>query len=197
MFDNVSWPSPMFGWVAAPPDAAVVGDRWQEMWRTRIESADFWFKQWAGHQTRDEYWSATAVRDHYADVGVPVFIMSGWQDGYKNPVEHVISGLTALGKPVAGLMGAWGHKYPFKGYPGPRVDWLNYVLALVGPLAQRQDTAGRKRMAAMAGLARLLERAQPIALRGRERQVGGRGRRVAIAGEREGALSRVRPSPRG
>ena len=128
MFDNVSWPSPMFGWVAAPPDAAVVGDRWQEMWRTRIESADFWFKQWAGHQTRDEYWSATAVRDHYADVGVPVFIMSGWQDGYKNPVEHVISGLTALGKPVAGLMGAWGHKYPFNGYPGPRVDWLNYVL---------------------------------------------------------------------
>jgi uncharacterized protein len=128
MFDNVSWPSSMFGLVAAPPDPAVVGDKWKEMWRTRVENADFWFKQWATHQTRDEYWSATAVRDHYADVGVPVFIMSGWQDGYKNPVEHVISGLSALGKPVAGLIGAWGHKYPFNGYPGPRVDWLNYIV---------------------------------------------------------------------
>jgi hypothetical protein len=114
--------------MAAPPDPAVVGDRWKEMWRTRIENADFLFKQWATHQARDDYWSATAVRDHYADVGVPVFIMSGWQDGYKNPVEHVISGLSALGKPVAGLIGAWGHKYPFNGYPGPRVDWLDYIL---------------------------------------------------------------------
>ncbi len=128
MFDNVSWPSSMFGWVAAPPDPAVVGNNWKEMWRTRVGNADFWFKQWATHQTRDEYWSAAALRDHYQDVGVPVFIMSGWQDGYKNPVEHVISGLSALGKPVAGLMGAWGHKYPFNGYPGPRVDWLNYIL---------------------------------------------------------------------
>jgi predicted acyl esterase len=118
----------MWGWIAQPPDPAVVGDAWKEMWKERIANADFWFKQWAGHQARDDYWSATAVRGYYGDVGVPVFIMSGWQDGYKNPVEHVVTGLTALGKPVAGLIGAWGHKYPFNGYPGPRVDWLNYIL---------------------------------------------------------------------
>ena len=128
MFDNVSWPSSMFGWVAAAPDPAVVGDAWREMWRTRIDNADFWFRQWGGNQPRDDYWSAAAVRDHYGDVGVPVFILSGWQDGYKNPVEHVISGLSALGKESAGLIGAWGHKYPFNGYPGPRVDWLDYIL---------------------------------------------------------------------
>jgi len=128
MFDNISWPSSMWGWIAQPPDPAVVGDAWKEMWKERIANADFWFKQWAGHQARDDYWSATAVRGHYGDVGVPVFIMSGWQDGYKNSVEHVVTGLTALGKPVAGLIGAWGHKYPFNGYPGPRVDWLNYIL---------------------------------------------------------------------
>jgi predicted acyl esterase len=128
MFDNISWPSSMWGWIAQPPDPAVVGDAWKEMWKARIDNADFWFKQWAGHQARDDYWSTSAVRDHYGDVGVPVFIMSGWQDGYKNPVEHVVTGLTALGKPVAGLIGAWGHKYPFNGYPGPRVDWLNYIL---------------------------------------------------------------------
>ncbi len=128
MFDNYSWPSSMWGWIAQPPDPAVVGDAWRAMWKARIEGADFWFKQWASHQARGAYWTATAVRDHYGDVGVPVFIMSGWQDGYKNPVEHVITGLSALGKPVAGLIGAWGHKYPFNGYPGPRVDWLNYIV---------------------------------------------------------------------
>ena len=128
MFDNVSWRSSMFGWLAAAPDPAVVGDAWKEMWRTRIDNADFWFKPWGSNQPRDDYWSATAVRDHYADVGVPVFILSGWQDGYKNPVPLVVEGLAGEGKEVAGIIGAWGHKYPFNGYPGPRVDWLDYIV---------------------------------------------------------------------
>jgi uncharacterized protein len=128
MFDNVSWPSSMWGWISQPPDPDVVGAAWKDIWRQRIQNSDFWFKYWGAHQTRDEYWSKTSVRDHYGDVGVPVFILSGWQDGYKNPVEHVVSGLTAIGKPVAGLIGPWGHKYPFSGVPGPNIDWLRYVL---------------------------------------------------------------------
>ena len=91
MFDNVSWPSSMWGWIAQPPDPAVVGDAWKEMWKERIDKRRFLVQAMGpSHQARDEYWSATAVRDHYGDVGVPVFILSGWQDGYKNPVEHVI-----------------------------------------------------------------------------------------------------------
>ena len=92
MMDNIGWASSMFGWLPAPPDPAIVGDRWKEMWRNRIKGMSFWFDQWATHQTRDSYWSATSVRDHYGDVKVPVFIMSGWQDGYKNPVDHVLRG---------------------------------------------------------------------------------------------------------
>jgi predicted acyl esterase len=68
------------------------------------------------------------VRGRFADVLVPVFVMSGWQDGYKNPVERTVSGLSALGKPVQGLLGPWGHKYPFGGYPGPRIAWLQYTV---------------------------------------------------------------------
>jgi uncharacterized protein len=118
----------MFGWLSLPPDPAVVGDPWKEMWRERIRHADFWFKRWATHQPRDAYWRENSVRDHLADVGVPVFVMSGWQDGYKNPAERILSGLEALGKPAQGLLGPWGHKYPFGGYPGPRIDWLHYTV---------------------------------------------------------------------
>ena len=127
MMDNIGWASSMFGWLPAPPDPVIVGDRWKGMWRNRIKGMSFWFDQWGGHQTRDRYWSDTSVRDHYGDVKVPVFIMSGWQDGYKNPVDHVLRGLGALGLPVAGMIGPYGHRYPFGGSPGPRVDWLRYV----------------------------------------------------------------------
>lgn len=124
MFDNISWPSSMWGWLALPPDPLVVGEAWKERWRERVRGADFWFKQWAGHQVRDSYWTANSVRGHFEDVQVPVFVLAGWQDGYKNPVERVVSGLAAAGKPVRGLIGPWGHKYPYNGFPGPQTNWL-------------------------------------------------------------------------
>ena len=128
MMDNVSWPSAMWGWLPLPPDPVIVGDGWKEMWRERIRNMTFWFEQWAGHQTRDRYWSETSVRDHYDKVKVPVFVLSGWQDGYKNSVDRIVTGLGGLGLPVAGLLGPWGHKYPFDGYPGPRIDWLDHIV---------------------------------------------------------------------
>lgn len=54
--------------------------------------------------------------------------MSGWQDGYKNTVGRVVSGLTASGQTASGPLGPWGHKYPFYGYPGPQIDWLRYIV---------------------------------------------------------------------
>jgi predicted acyl esterase len=128
MMDNVGWASSMWGWLPSPPDPAVVGDGWRDIWRQRIRNMSFWFEQWAGHQTRDDYWSRNSVRDHYDKVKVPVFIMSGWEDGYKNPVDFVLRGLGGLGKPVAAMLGPYGHRYPFDGAPGPRVDWLRYVV---------------------------------------------------------------------
>jgi putative CocE/NonD family hydrolase len=127
MLDNIEWPSSMWGWVALPPDPAVVGDRWQEMWTERIRNSNFWFQMWGGHQTRDSYWRKRSVRDTYEKVKVPVFILSGWQDGYKNVAERAVEQLGQRGKPVAGLIGPWGHKYPFDGYPGPRIAWLRYI----------------------------------------------------------------------
>ncbi len=88
----------------------------------------FFFEQWAGHQARDAYWSETSVRDHYDRVKVPVFVLSGWQDGYKNSVDRLVRGLAERGHPVQGLLGPWGHKYPFDGYPGPRIDWLRHIV---------------------------------------------------------------------
>ena len=38
MMDNIGWASSMFGWLPAPPDPAIVGDRWKEMWRNRIRA---------------------------------------------------------------------------------------------------------------------------------------------------------------
>jgi predicted acyl esterase len=96
MFDNVIWPS-------LPPDPAVVGDPRREIWRTRIENADFGFKQWATHQPRDAYWRENSFRDHFGDVGVPVFVMSGWQDGSTSRYRYAFTSSAAtLERPDTG-----------------------------------------------------------------------------------------------
>ncbi len=128
MQDNFGWPSSMWGWICLPPDPLVAGSKWSEMWRRRIRSAEFWFKYWGRRQARDRYWYASSVRDRYRDVKVPIYIVSGYQDGYKNPVLRAVTGLSAAGKPVQGLLGPWGHSTPNDGYPGPRMDWMPYVL---------------------------------------------------------------------
>ncbi len=128
MQDNFGWSASMWGWLTQPPDPLVVGPQWQDLWRTRIQNAEYWFDHWASHPTRDDYWAASSVRDHYDQVKVPVFILSGWQDGYKNPVPRIVSGLAAAGKVAGGLLGPWGHSSPDGGYPGPRMNWLPYMV---------------------------------------------------------------------
>lgn len=119
--DNFGWPSSMWGWLSLPPDPLTVGERWKEMWRERIRGADYWFKRWGAHQTRDSYWSATSLLGRYDQVKVPVFIASGYADGYKNPVPRAVRDLAAARIPVQGALGPWGHS---TSDPGPHFDWL-------------------------------------------------------------------------
>lgn len=121
MQDNFGWPSSMWGWLSLPPDPLTVGERWKEMWRERIRGADYWFKRWGAHQTRDSYWSATSLLGRYDRVKVPVFIASGYADGYKNPVPRAVKELATAGMPVQGALGPWGHS---TNDPGPHFDWL-------------------------------------------------------------------------
>jgi putative CocE/NonD family hydrolase len=120
--DNLSWASTMFAFNSCPPDPAVVGEKWREMWLERLEGSGLWLKKWLDHQRRDDYWKHASVCENYAAIKCPVFAVSGWADGYSNTVFRLMENLQA---PRKGLIGAWGHKYPHMGGPGPEIDFLN------------------------------------------------------------------------
>ena len=63
-----------------------------------------------------------------SNIRIPVYVLSGWQDGYKNPAVRILTALGERGVPVEGMIGPWGHKYPFDGFPGPRIEWLDYIV---------------------------------------------------------------------
>ncbi len=123
--DNLSWASTMFAYNSCPPDPAIVGERWREMWLERLEGSGLWIKNWLEHQRRTEFWKHASVCEEYSAIKCPVFAVSGWADGYSNTVFRLLENLQV---PRKGLIGAWGHKYPHMGGPGPAIDFLSECL---------------------------------------------------------------------
>ncbi len=123
--DNLSWASVMFAYNACPPDPALVGERWREMWLERLKHSGLWLDTWLQHQRRDAYWKHGSICEDFSVIQCPVFAVSGWMDGYSNAVFHLLSNLKA---PRLGLIGPWGHKYPHLGIPGPTIGFLQEAL---------------------------------------------------------------------
>lgn len=124
--DNLSWASTMFAYNSCPPDPAIVGESWREMWMDRLEHSGLWLETWLRHQRRDEYWRHGSINEDYSAVQCPVFAVSGWADGYSNAVFRLLKGLHV---PTRGLIGPWSHKYPHLGQPGPAIGFLQEVVA--------------------------------------------------------------------
>ncbi|MFH8290343.1 CocE/NonD family hydrolase [Streptomyces sp. NPDC018059] len=123
--DNLAEAGTMFAYATCPPDPAVVGDRWREMWHERLENARPWVLEWLRHQRRDDYWKHASVCENYQDVRCPVLASSGWADGYSNAVTRLLGNLDV---PRKGLIGPWSHKYPHLGEPGPAIGYLQEVV---------------------------------------------------------------------
>ena len=119
--DNLSWASTMFAYNSCPPDPAVVGERWREMWLERLAGSGLWIKNWLEHQRRDPFWRHASVCEDFSAIQCPVMAVSGWADGYSNTVFRLMESLPGARR---GLIGPWGHKYPHLGGPGPTIDFL-------------------------------------------------------------------------
>ncbi len=123
--DNLSWASVMFASNSCPPDPEIVGSKWKEMWLERLSGSGLWLSKWLKHQRRDNYWKHGSVCENYDAVKCPVMAVSGWADGYTNTVFRLLENLKV---PRKGIVGAFGHKYPHLGGPGPAIDFLRVAV---------------------------------------------------------------------
>ena len=123
--DKLAWGATAFSIANTPPDPAIVGDRWRDMWIERLENNGLWMLDWFRHQRRDELYAHGSICENYADVDVPVYMVGGWADGYTNAVFRTLDRLPG---PRKGLVGPWAHKYPHFAKPGPRIGFLQECL---------------------------------------------------------------------
>ena len=121
----LSWGSTMLALNARPPDPAVVGERWRDMWLERLEGSPPFVDTWLSHQRRDAYWKQGSVCEDYSAIECAVYAVGGWADTYTNAVLRLLAGLPG---PKKGLIGPWAHQYPHDGVPGPAIGFLQECL---------------------------------------------------------------------
>ena len=119
--ENMQWGSILTLYSALPPDPKIVGERWREMWRQRLEALEAFPVAWMNHQWRDDYWKHGSVCEDYAAIACPVYAVGGWADGYSNAVPRLLANLPG---PKKGLVGPWAHVFPHDGTPGPAIGFL-------------------------------------------------------------------------
>jgi putative CocE/NonD family hydrolase len=121
-----SWGSDYLARSPRPPDPAIVGPRWREIWRERLESLEFFAGTWLEHQHRDAYWKQGSINEDYSRIQCPVYVVGGWADPYVCTLGRMLANLSV---PRKGLCGPWAHQYPHEVTgPGPAIDWLTEAL---------------------------------------------------------------------
>jgi len=138
LHDNFAWASIMYALQALPPDPAAVGEKWRSMWLQRLDGMEFWLRRWTEHQRRDAYWKRASVCEDYARIRTPILAVGGWEDGYSNTVPMLLEGCRDI--PVHGLVGPWGHNFPFNAVPGPQIGYLQYCLRWWDRWLKDEDT---------------------------------------------------------
>ena len=119
--ENMQWGSILTLYGALPPDPAIVGDWWREMWEERLKALEPFPAVWMRHPWRDAYWKHGSICERYEDVACPVYAIGGWADGYSNAVPRLLANLQC---PRKGLIGPWAHVFPHDGVPGPAIGFL-------------------------------------------------------------------------
>ena len=123
--DNVDWSATMMAQNDLPPDPAIVGDQWRDLWLARIQANEPWAHHWLTHQRRDDYWKHGSVCEDLSRITIPVYAASGWADNYSESIPRLLAGLTC---PRLGLIGPWAHSFPHDVTVGPAIGWLDEAL---------------------------------------------------------------------
>jgi uncharacterized protein len=119
--DNYDWGAEFKTVLVGPPDPAIVGDRWRDMWLSRLKATPPILAEWLSHQRYDAFWQHGSVAVDYSRIKVPVYIVDGQVDSYRDFLPRLLGNLRV---PRKGIMGPWGHKYPQLADSGPGLNWV-------------------------------------------------------------------------
>jgi putative CocE/NonD family hydrolase len=79
-----------------------------------------WFLIYLQHQRDSAFWRRASLRPDYSRINIPVFLIGGFLDGYRDSIPRMMAGVRA---PVKAIVGPWNHTFPHEAEPGPEIEW--------------------------------------------------------------------------
>lgn len=135
--EKMTWGASMLSRYTTPPDPAIVGNRWRDMWIERMRESGLWVAEWHEHLRRDTFYKHGSICEEYDAVKTPVYLVGGWADGYSNAIFRMLANLKC---PTKALVGPWAHRYPNMGLPGPAIGFLQECVRWWDHWLKAQDT---------------------------------------------------------
>lgn len=121
LLDGLDWGAVLQTFLPRPPDPALLGANWREVWQERLDGLAFPLQEWLGHTTRDAYWKHGSICEDYSAIQAATLLIGGWADGYKTAMMRMAARLEC---PTRCILGPWAHLYPHDGVPGPAIGFL-------------------------------------------------------------------------
>lgn len=79
-----------------------------------------WLFRYMATQRDGEFWASRSLATDYSAIDIPVYIIGGLLDIYRDTVVRIVENLRS---PVKADIGPWGHYCPDDGVPGPGYEW--------------------------------------------------------------------------
>jgi len=87
--------------------------------KSRFE-AEPWILTYFRHQRDGDFWRSHSLRWRYDAIQVPVFMIGGLLDGYRDFIPRMLANSSV---PMKAVIGPWNHAWPDDGVPGPNFEW--------------------------------------------------------------------------
>lgn len=79
-----------------------------------------WIFNYIRNKTDGDFWRKGSLKWQYENLNIPVYLIGGLLDGYRDTLPHVLENSTS---PVRAILGPWPHAWPHSVAPGPDWEW--------------------------------------------------------------------------
>ncbi len=96
-----------------------------------------WFITYLKQQKDGEFWRKNSLRWNYQAIQIPVFLIGGLLDGYRDSIPRMLENMDV---PIKAVIGPWCHDWPDNGVPGPHYEWRRELIRWWDYWLKGQDT---------------------------------------------------------
>jgi hypothetical protein len=118
--------------IPGPPDFNIEGDYFKNRFDTQP-----WILKYKKQQADGPFWDRASLNRDYSLIDIPIFIVGGYYDGYRDFVPRMVQNADV---PYKALLGPWNHIFPHNAYPGPAIEWREMAVRWLDHWMKGKDT---------------------------------------------------------